>query len=103
MGTSEAIETLCSKEHRIFQHVDKQLAATSEDLLLHSIWFMGNIICENETCCGYVLKNSQVLSCLERLSKSAVRQGKISEKLAEICTWFISMGLQKIKTIIDFK
>ena len=88
LGSVKTIEALCSEEYRIFQQVDGQLAQSSEEILLHSIWFMGNVLSENQMCCAYVLVNSGVVKAIERISALKINQS-ISESLAEISSWFV--------------
>ena len=47
MGSVQTIEMICSEEFRLFQSIDKQLDQSSEEIMLHSVWFMGNILVES--------------------------------------------------------
>jgi hypothetical protein len=82
----------------VFKQIATQLELSNDELLLHSVWFMGNVVTEDTECCIYVLENSPVLACLERISTS-----KISEQLQDISSWFVEQALKKIGLLYKVK
>lgn len=88
MGSVVTIEALCSQEYRLFQQINSQLGQSNDDMLLHSIWFMGNVLVENQMCCAYVLNKSDTIEAIERIAAMKI-QDSVSERLAEISTWFV--------------
>ena len=52
---------------------------------------MGNILGESWECSAYVLANTTVVACLERIATA-----KVSPQLADISSWFVQEALKKI-------
>ena len=61
---------------------------------------MGNIACESTVCTAFVLKQSQSLSAILRLSKLSREKNQVSESLSDICVWIVSTFLKKIHSFI---